>query len=153
MRQQIGSVLIQIMACRLFGAKPLSEPSWVIVIWTFRNKLQWNCNQNTNFFIHENASKNIVCEMVAILSMGRWVNKLRLGDTYMHQWTGSSLLQIMACHLFGAKEKVSYCQLNYFEIWINLLEFWLNKRQVFFVKKMYRKYQHQSVIFYQASQC
>ena len=26
MRQQIGSALVQIMACRLFGAKPLSEP-------------------------------------------------------------------------------------------------------------------------------
>ena len=26
MRQSIGSVLVQIMACRLFGAKPLSEP-------------------------------------------------------------------------------------------------------------------------------
>ena len=26
MRQQIGSALVQIMACRLFGAKPLSKP-------------------------------------------------------------------------------------------------------------------------------
>ena len=26
MRQLIGSVLVQIMACRLFGAKPLSTP-------------------------------------------------------------------------------------------------------------------------------
>ena len=34
---------------------------------TLRNKLQWNFNQNTKFFIPENASENIVCEMVAIL--------------------------------------------------------------------------------------
>ena len=26
MRQRIGSALVQIMACRLFGAKPLSKP-------------------------------------------------------------------------------------------------------------------------------
>ena len=31
---------------------------WIIVIWTLRNKLKWHFNQN------------IVCEMVAILSMG-----------------------------------------------------------------------------------
>ena len=42
----------------------------VIVNWTFRNKLQWNFNQNTKFFIHENAYENIVCEMAAILSRG-----------------------------------------------------------------------------------
>ena len=43
---------------------------WVIVDWTLRNKLQWNFNQNTKRFIHENASENIVCEMVAIFVLG-----------------------------------------------------------------------------------
>ena len=28
--------------------------------WTLRNKLEWNCNQNTTFFFHENASENII---------------------------------------------------------------------------------------------
>ena len=41
-----------------------------IVNWTLRNKLQWNFNQNTKLFIHANASENIICEMVAILSRG-----------------------------------------------------------------------------------
>ena len=45
----------------------------VIVNWKLTNKLQWNFNQNTNFLIHEIASEKIVCEMVAILSKGRWV--------------------------------------------------------------------------------
>ena len=35
-----------------------------------RNKLQWNFNQNTKLFIHENTSENIVCQMAAILSRG-----------------------------------------------------------------------------------
>ena len=30
-----------------FGAKPLSEPMWVVVNWT----IQWNMNQNTTIFI------------------------------------------------------------------------------------------------------
>ena len=76
MRQWIGSALVQIVACRLFGAKPLSKPMLVIVNWTLTNKLQWNFNQNTKLFIHENASQNIVCEMTANLSRGRWVKPL-----------------------------------------------------------------------------
>ena len=35
--------------------------------------------------------------------------------TYMRQWTGSALIQVMACRLFGAKPlpepMQSYCQL------------------------------------------
>ena len=45
-----------------------------IVNWTLRITLQWDINQNTRLFIHENASENVVCEMTANLSSGRWVN-------------------------------------------------------------------------------
>ena len=38
MRRWTVSSLVQIMACRLFSAKPLSEP--MLEYWTFRNKLQ-----------------------------------------------------------------------------------------------------------------
>ena len=58
------------MAYHIYDAQPLSKPMGVIVYWTFRDKLQWNLNQNTIFFIHENESENIVCEMAAILSWG-----------------------------------------------------------------------------------
>ena len=40
------TALVQIMACRLFRAKPLC---WFIVNWTIRNKFQWNSNQNAIF--------------------------------------------------------------------------------------------------------
>ena len=73
MCQWAGSALVQLMACRLFGAKLLLEPCWLIGNWTLMNKFQWNSNQNTNLFIHQNAFKNVVCEMAAILSRG---NKL-----------------------------------------------------------------------------
>ena len=59
MRQLIGTAVVQKMACRLFGAKPLSKPMGLLSI---RNKVQWNVKQNTKLFIHENASQNIVCE-------------------------------------------------------------------------------------------
>ena len=38
-------------------------------IWKF----QWNLNQHSIIFIPENAFENVVCQMVAILSKGRWV--------------------------------------------------------------------------------
>ena len=47
---------------------------WNIVNWTLRSKLQWNSNQNTNFFLHEIAFENVAWEMAAILSRGKWVN-------------------------------------------------------------------------------
>ena len=37
--------------------------------------MAWNFYQSTKLFIHENGSENIVCEMVAILSRGRWVKE------------------------------------------------------------------------------
>ena len=74
MCQLIESALVQIMACRLFGAKPLSKPMLDYRQLDPWDKIQWNFNQTTKISIHENASDNIVCEMAAILSWGRWVN-------------------------------------------------------------------------------
>ena len=62
-----------------FGSDNHSAPShylnqcWGFVNWTLRNKLQWNFNQDTKLFIHENAYENIVCEMAALLSKAKWV--------------------------------------------------------------------------------
>ena len=41
-------------------------------------ELQWNFNQNTKLFIHENAAENIVCEMAANLFRGRCVKQTPL---------------------------------------------------------------------------
>ena len=53
-----------------------------IINWTLRNKLQWNFSQKSNFFFQENAFENVVCEMVAFLSIGRWRNIFTFG-TFM----------------------------------------------------------------------
>ena len=63
------------MACRLVGAKPLSEPMLDVVNWTLKNKLQWNSNLNSYIFIQENASENVVCEIAPILSWPQCVNE------------------------------------------------------------------------------
>ena len=81
MRQWIGSVLIYIMACRLFGAKPLSKP--------VLGHCQWNFNQNTNLCIHE---------IHLIISSAKWSKhgqtcnicntKFLIGP---HRWTSASV--------------------------------------------------------------
>ena len=58
------------MDCRLFGAKPLTEPMLTYVNWNLRNKFRWNAKQNSKLFIHENAHECVVCQS---LSRGIWV--------------------------------------------------------------------------------
>ena len=60
MRQWTGPAFVDIMA----RGHCLNQ-HWIIVHWTLRNKLQWNSNQNTK--LHENAFRNFVWEMSAIL--------------------------------------------------------------------------------------
>ena len=55
--QWTKSAFVQIMACRLFSTKPLSNWCWVIVKWTLRNKRHWKFNQNMKIFINEIHSK------------------------------------------------------------------------------------------------
>ena len=80
LRLWIGWALVQIMACRLFAAKPLSKPMLGYCQLALRNKLPYNFNQNRKFFIHENASENIICEKAAILYGGDELIGLQLLD-------------------------------------------------------------------------
>ena len=46
---------------------------WNVVNWTFRDKLQWNCNWNSNIFIEENVFENVIWKMASILSWPQFV--------------------------------------------------------------------------------
>ena len=77
MRQRIWSTVVQIIVCRLVGAKPLSEvlnQCWNIVDLNLRNRLQWNLKRISYIFIQANAFENAVWEMVAILSWPQCVD-------------------------------------------------------------------------------
>ena len=106
------STLVQIMACRLDGAKPSSEPMapshhlnqcWNIVNWTLRNKLRWNFSRNSNIFFQKNAHENVVCVIASISSRPQWVNSLWPIYAQQYQELWASLVQIMAYHLFITK--------------------------------------------------
>ena len=65
--------LFQVMASRLVGAQPLSEPMLENCQFDLGNQLQWNFNLNSNIFIHENGFESVVCEMAATLSRNQCV--------------------------------------------------------------------------------
>ena len=67
MRQQNKPSLVQLMACRLFGAKPFSEPMLEYFQLDPRNKLQWVFNRNINVFIQENTYVYVAYVMADIL--------------------------------------------------------------------------------------
>ena len=56
------------MACRLVGAKPLSEPMLEYFNSNIRNKFHWNFKLSSYIFIEEKAFENVVSEMDSILS-------------------------------------------------------------------------------------
>ena len=87
---------------------------WRLVIK--RNEVQWNWNLNTIIFIQQNVFQNVAWKLAAILFRSQCVNSSPPCAAYMRQWVGSALVQIMACHLFGAKPLSKpmpwYCQFD-----------------------------------------
>ena len=53
------------------------------------------------------------------ISKPQWINSSLPNAAYLRQWTGSSLVQVMACRLFSAKPLLEtillYCQLDSWE--------------------------------------
>ena len=50
MLQWTGSALVQVLACRLFGAKPLPQPLKLIVNWTLKEQTSVKVESNYNRF-------------------------------------------------------------------------------------------------------
>ena len=58
--------LVQIMACRLVGAKPWSWPRLKYCQFNTKETFLWDCNRNS--YIQENPFENVVWQMASILS-------------------------------------------------------------------------------------
>ena len=79
MRQWTGSALVQIMACRLSGAKPLPEPMLPycqLDPWE-QTSVEFESGEIKPFH-SQKFVEIVICEMVAILSRGRLVNHRNL---------------------------------------------------------------------------
>ena len=91
--------LVQIMASRLVGAKPLSEPMLeYVIIGPLETKSLWNFIWNSYIFIQENVFENVICKVVAILSQPQCVNGHQMnslkgcpnGNFQHHLWESNS---------------------------------------------------------------
>ena len=96
MRQQTRPSLLHIMACRLTGAKPSSEP--MLDYCYLRNKLQWNLNQDSNIFIQQNAFESVVCETAAILSRPQCVKPSKTWPLVLEFPNTYGIYQTVRCH-------------------------------------------------------
>ena len=67
MRYWLMASLVQIMACRLFGAKPLSKSVMALLLTgDFGIKCKWNFNRDLLSFIQAKEFKNVVFKTTAI---------------------------------------------------------------------------------------
>ena len=74
MRRLTGWALVHGMACRLSGAKPLPESLLTYCQLEPWEQISVKFELKCKIFVHENAFENVVCEMVATLSRGKWDN-------------------------------------------------------------------------------
>ena len=106
--QQTGSSLVQVMACRWIGDKPLPE-----AMMTFVNQTQWNLAQNTTHFYRRKCTwKCLLYGISHICQISVCLMGVYLGDHgAISQWTmaintesqsairhGMWLLQCQHCH-------------------------------------------------------
>ena len=109
-------ILVQIMACPLFGTKSLSES--MLSTGPLPTNSEGQINIPT-FFLRKHICifAYVICKMMPILFRATYVDSSHASAAYMRQSTGSALLQIMACCLFGAKPlskpMLGYCQLDH----------------------------------------
>ena len=79
------------------------------------NFLQWHFH----FIVHKCHSgchRWQACKFIIGTDQVLWINSSHTTAAYIRQWTGSALIQVMACHLFDAKPlpklMLTYCQLD-----------------------------------------
>ena len=102
MRPPSRPSLVQIIACHLFGAKPLSEPTLAYYQMDLRKIFQWNLNKNTSILIRENAFENTVRKMAAILSRPQCV-KPNKPYAYCTECSVENILETRPIDLLGTK--------------------------------------------------
>ena len=69
----IGSVMVQMMACRLVGTKPLSKLMLIYFQLDPSGQISVNFNKKNKVFIRGNAFENAVCDLAVILSLGDYI--------------------------------------------------------------------------------
>ena len=91
MRQWTVPALVQIMACRLIGAKPLPEA--MLAYCNLDSWTQWKSNRISIIFIQENAFEFVVCQ----------------SDGHFVQWADELTIQVPVPFAYGVQTLSSLC--------------------------------------------
>ena len=103
--------LVQIMAWRRPGDKPLSEPMLVSLLTHICvTRPQWVKTNATRVYQFEKKLKNTLIRLLPHLR-GQWVNSLWPRDTIWRHISGSTLVQVMACCLTAPSHYLNQCWL------------------------------------------
>ena len=103
--------LVQIMAWRRPGDKPLSEPVLVSLLTHICvTRPQWVKTNATRVYQFEKSLKNTLVRLLPHLR-GQWVNSLWPSDTIWRHRSGSTLVQVMACCLTAPSHYLNQCWL------------------------------------------
>ena len=105
---------------------------WNFVNWTLGNKLQWNFNRNSNFFIQENAFESVICEMAAILSRPQWVKLISYAISIPENTFNKSSLvvQVMAWCRQTTSHYLNQCWLKSMSSYGIIRPQWVNVTQI-----------------------
>ena len=95
----------------IFMRPSLNHDCWVSIEWWWPGATAPGHQQSLYWSPGNNAPANV--------SSHQWLNSSPPSAAYMRQWTESSLVQVMACRLFGTKPlpepMLAYCQLDSWE--------------------------------------
>ena len=124
-----GSALVQVMACRLFDAKPFPEPMptspqldpWEHTSVKFKLKYKtchaWKCSWSCRLWNG--------CHFVQVFCPDDVIKTLSSDDAYMHHWPGSPLVQVITCCLRSTKWLTKPMTTSQLCIWEQIsVKFW-----------------------------
>ena len=120
----INSVVVQsVPICKIHHLSCLVVgDAWLQMPWKFEVIISDGRVNSVEFCVFFHSSMNV-----------HWINSSPPSAAYMHQWTGSALVQIMTCRLPGAKPLIMWTNAvislieplgtNFSEIWIKTKNF------------------------------
>ena len=90
--------------------------AWILLIGPLVTNFGDIFNQKSIIFFQENAFENVFCKIALISSRSQYVNTKGTREANTGQWTGSPLVQILACRMFGLiswpKSMPTHCLLD-----------------------------------------
>ena len=116
MRLWIGSTLVQIVVCCIFGTSPSSITVGLLQFGLLGTNFS-EIAIKIQISIHENAFENIVCEKETILAMGTWIKVALVYSLYVwytiagngqcdYPWWGKRDIFVMARMYEAVKHKI-----------------------------------------------